>query len=230
MSAMHTRLSRRAALLLSAAAVTVGGVAAAVPGAAHADDTSLLRAAVAAAPSAREIITVSAPSTSSTTAQLSAWIPGSSTWTRVFGPINARLGSQGMGVASDTVPRTPMGVFGLDEAFGRQPNPGTSMPYSQVTARDWWDGNPKSPTYDRHVVGADPGPGSENLYNAGPVYDYAVHFNENPTHTPGKGSAFFLHVTDGTPTEGCVAVDRASMIALLKWLNPAYQPVISIGL
>ena len=117
------------------------------------------------------------------------------------------------------------------QAFGRQANPGTAMPYAQVDSRTWWGGNPASPTtYDRMVTGADPGPGSENLYGAGPVYDYAVHFDNNPSHTPGNGSAFFLHVTDGTPTAGCIAVSKDSMVSLLKWLAPSYTPVIVTGL
>ncbi|WP_369137788.1 L,D-transpeptidase family protein [Modestobacter versicolor] len=53
--------------------------------------------------------------------------------------------------------------------------------------------------------------------------------DHNRGGTPGAGSAFFLHVTDGAPTAGCVAVDRAAMQQLLRWLDPAATPVISIG-
>jgi L,D-peptidoglycan transpeptidase YkuD (ErfK/YbiS/YcfS/YnhG family) len=226
------RLKRRELLVVSGAALlAASGVTTFGAGsAAAAADDALLKAALAAVPGAREVITVAAPSMSSTDAQLSAWAPQPQGWTKVFGPIPAKLGSQGLGQSKDNIPRTPYGVFGLDQAFGRQPNPGTAMPYTQVDSKTWWDGNPKSATYDRMVTGADPGPGSENLYGAGPVYDYAVHFNQNPGHTPGDGSAFFLHVTDGTPTEGCVAVGKGSMVSLLKWLSPSYSPVLVTGL
>ncbi|MDF0532567.1 L,D-transpeptidase family protein [Tsukamurella sp. 8F] len=229
MTATSAKLSARAWALATALLLLVGLASVAAPSA-RADENSLLRSATSAAPQAQQIITVTAASASSTTAQLSAWIPKDGQWSRVFGPITAHLGSQGIGAAQDEVPRTPQGVWSLDQAFGRQANPGSAMPYFQATRSDWWDGSASSPTYDRQVnAPSSPGNGSENLYDAGPVYDYAVHFDNNPSHTPGKGSAFFLHVTDGNPTAGCVAVDRQSMISILKWLSPAYKPVIAIG-
>ena len=58
---------------------------------------------------------------------------------------------------------------------GRQPNPGTKMPYFQATSQDWWDEDARSPTYNTHVRGPDrPSSIAENLYDSGPVYDYAV--------------------------------------------------------
>ncbi|MDP0398327.1 L,D-transpeptidase family protein [Tsukamurella strandjordii] len=203
-----------------------------VPQAAAAEpDAALLDAAVAGVPGTQEVITVAAPSFSSTEVQVSAWAKLELGWTRVYGPVPGKVGQQGIGEGKDGVPRTPFGVFRLDLAFGRQDNPGTTLPYTKVTNQHWWDGNVNSPTYDRMVVqAASPGPESENLYDMGPVYDYAVHFDNNPTHTPGKGGAMFLHVTDGNPTLGCVAISREGMIALLKWLSPAYNPVLVTGL
>jgi L,D-peptidoglycan transpeptidase YkuD (ErfK/YbiS/YcfS/YnhG family) len=42
----------------------------------------------------------------------------------------------------------------------------------------------------------------------------------NPKRVPGAGSAFFLHVSSGRPTAGCVAVPRSNMVDLLRWLKP----------
>ncbi|MET9325476.1 L,D-transpeptidase family protein [Tsukamurella sp. NPDC003166] len=227
-------LLKRRQMLLGLTAVPVAAVAASltVPHAAAADaDKALLDAAVAAAPTAREVITVAAPSFSSTDVQVSAWALLQTGWTKVYGPVPGKVGQQGIGEGKDDVPRTPFGVFALDQAFGRQENPGTTLPYTKVGDQQWWDGNQSSPTYDTMVTRAiSPGPGSENLYGAGPVYDYAVHFNNNPAHTPGKGGAMFLHVTDGKPTLGCVAISRDGMITLLKWLAPAHNPVLVTGL
>ena len=75
---------------------------------------------------------------------------------------------------------------------------------------------------------ADPGQ-SENLYRIGAVYDYAIDMGYNRARTPGAGSAFFLHVTDGRPTGGCVAIDRAALVSILRWLDPAKAPVINVG-
>ena len=42
-------------------------------------------------------------------------------------------------------------------------------------------------------------------------------------------SSGILHVTDGSPTWGCVAVGRDEMRSLLTWLDPAASPRITIG-
>ena len=47
--------------------------------------------------------------------------------------------------------------------------------------------------------------------------------------TPGAGSAFFLHVSNGAPTAGCVAIPAGSLEALLTWLDPGARPLIAIG-
>ncbi len=76
----------------------------------------------------------------------------------------------------------PRSTFGFDQAFGREPNPGTKMPYFQATNQDWWDEDGKSPpTYNTHVrAAAQPSGIAENLYDSGPVYDYAVNITSNP--------------------------------------------------
>lgn|GEM_PF-566026 len=178
-----------------------------------------------------QMIVVTAPKASDPTATLTAFEKGADkSWKPVFGPTKAFLGSLGMGEPKDNVYRTPEGTFALDQAFGRQANPGTKMPYFQATRQDWWDSNMKSPTYNTHVRQANsPGGDSENLYDAGPVYDYAVNIAHNPQRTPGKASAMFLHVTNGEPTQGCVAIDRDVMRKILAWLDPAKHPKITIG-
>lgn len=187
--------------------------------------------AVPGAQETSQMIVVTAPVASSQTATLTAFEKDAAgQWKPVIGPTKAFLGEKGMGKAQDNVHRTPEGTFGLDQAFGRQANPGTKMPYFQATTQDWWDSNEKSPTYNTHVKSAtSPGGDSENLYNSGPVYDYAVNINHNPTNTPGDASAIFLHVTNGEPTQGCVAIDRDKMVEILKWLDPAKNPKITIG-
>lgn len=177
-----------------------------------------------------QLITVSAPSSSSTTATLTAWQRGSDGgWRAVIGPVVAHVGATGIGRASEGSQHTPAGTFALTQAFGRQVNPGTRMRYFKTDGLDWWDENPSSPSYNLHVRrSSSPGGASENLYYSGSVYDYVVNMDYNTARTPGAGSAFFLHVSDGTPTAGCVSVDRSVMVALLRWLDPAQHPYISI--
>jgi L,D-peptidoglycan transpeptidase YkuD (ErfK/YbiS/YcfS/YnhG family) len=148
---------------------------------------------------------------------------------------SARLGSAGIGVASEGSTRTPQGTWALTEGFGRLGNPGTALPYRVVDGDDWWVGDTRSPRYNEYAQCARrtcpfSEPASENLYDIGPVYDNAVVIDYNRPGVPGAGSAFFLHIANSSPTGGCVAVDRGSMTTLLRWLRPDAAPVISIGL
>ena len=59
---------------------------------------------------------------------------------------------------------------------------------------------------------------SENLQI--PQYKHAVVMGVNKAKTPGGGSAFFFHTTDGGPTEGCVAIDDATLVQIIRWLRP----------
>jgi L,D-peptidoglycan transpeptidase YkuD (ErfK/YbiS/YcfS/YnhG family) len=148
-------------------------------------------------------------------------------WQPVAAGINAKIGEKGMSADHyDGSMMTPMGVYSLDFAFGTQPNPGGGLQYVQVDDNHWWDGDMKSPTYNTMQVceksqcpfDTDPASGTENLDI--PQYAHAVVMGVNKERRPGKGGAFFLHTTDGGPTAGCVAVDDATMVKLIRWLRP----------
>lgn len=175
-------------------------------------------------------IVVGVPSESATAGTLTAYQRVGQQWKVVLGPTKAMVGDVGVGEGADGVHRTPVGTFTFDQAFGRQPNPGTKMPYFQATQQDWWDEDAGSPTYNTHVhSAANPSSITENLYDSGPVYDYAVNIAVNPKRIPGKVSGIFLHVTDGTPTWGCVAIGRNEMKSVLNWLDPSADPRITVG-
>ena len=175
-------------------------------------------------------VVVGVPAANATTGTLTAFQRVGQQWKVVLGPTAAKLGELGVGAPADGVHRTPVGTFTLDQAFGRQPNPGTRMPYFQATDEDWWDEDAGSPTYNTHVRRtARPSSIAENLYDSGPVYDYAVNIAVNPQRIPGRVSGIFLHVTDGTPTWGCVAIGRDEMRSVLNWLDPSASPRMTIG-
>lgn len=179
---------------------------------------------------AGQLITVVAPAATSTTATVTAWSRSTGRWRPIIGPVPARIGADGVGAASESRSRTPAGTYRLTQAFGRQPDPGAHLPYFQTTPTDWWDENPASPTYNTHVRrSTSPGGNSENLYDTGAVYDYAVNINYNTARTPGAGSAIFLHVSNGPATAGCVSIARNTLVQILQWLTPADTPVIVIG-
>lgn len=220
--AVTSTARRTAAAAVVCAAVAVAAVAIGSP------------AGAAAAPG--QVITVRAASASATTAVLEAWQRTSAgSYKRVYGPVTAYIGAQGIGTASETTSRTPAGQFTLTEAFGIAANPGTALPYRKVDGNDWWVSDVRSRLYNTHQRCA---PGhcpfneraSERLAAAGAVYAYAVviDYNRRPVRA-GAGSAFFLHVTNGRPTAGCVAIPRANLVWLMRWLRPADHPIISMG-
>lgn len=181
-----------------------------------------------AAPS--QMIVVSVPEADSPTGTLTAYQRDGSTWRAVLGPTPADLGELGVGAPQDDVFRTPVGTYPLGQAFGREPNPGTRMPYFQATEADWWDEDQASPTYNTHVHADEiDSTDAENLYDSGSIYDYAVLIEHNPARVPGRSAGIFLHVSDGGPTWGCVAIGRDEMRSVLRWLDPAASPHITIG-
>ncbi|MGW4527942.1 L,D-transpeptidase family protein [Amycolatopsis sp. NPDC004378] len=191
-------------------------------------------AATPVSPGPQQRVTVAADPASATTAVLTAWQRTGDGWTKAYGPITAQVGKDGIGQASEATSRTPAGVWPLTEAFGTEAAR-TALPYRVVTTSDWWVSDPESRYYNTHVSCA---PGTcpfdeaagENLGEAGPAYAHAVviDYNRSPV-VPGAGSAFFLHVTTGKPTAGCVAIPAADLEALLRWLDPAQHPVIEIS-
>jgi L,D-peptidoglycan transpeptidase YkuD (ErfK/YbiS/YcfS/YnhG family) len=177
-----------------------------------------------------QMIVVSAPVAESPTGSLTAYERSGSQWRVVLGPTPADFGELGLGAPADDVFRTPVGTFPLGQAFGREPNPGTRMPYFQTTDADWWDEDVDSPTYNTHVRAAEiDSRDAENLFDSGPIYDYAVLIEHNPQRIPGRSAGIFLHVSDGEPTWGCVAVGRDQMRSILRWLDPTAHPHITIG-
>jgi L,D-peptidoglycan transpeptidase YkuD (ErfK/YbiS/YcfS/YnhG family)/uncharacterized protein YceK len=184
---------------------------------------------------ATQVITVVASSTASTTATLQRWTRSGTGWLPFGAAVTAHLGSAGLTLhPSESLSATPIGSFTLTQAFGHDANPGTQLPYLQTTPDDWWISQP-GPLYNTHQRCASAcaftqGDPNEHLYYETPFYNYAVVIDYNTgTVTQGAGSAFFLHVTDGNPTAGCVSVPQASEIAILDWLDPAAAPRILIG-
>jgi L,D-peptidoglycan transpeptidase YkuD (ErfK/YbiS/YcfS/YnhG family) len=167
---------------------------------------------------------VSVVSTGGSNATMDIYQRTASGWQSLRGGIPTHVGSAGLAQqAKSGVPATPTGVYSLDSAFGTAPNPGTGLPYTQVGPNHWWSGDDHSPTFNTMQVcpkaqcpfnTAD----SENLQI--PQYKHAVVMGVNKNKTPGGGAAFFFHTTDGGPTEGCVAVDDAQLVSIMKWLRP----------
>lgn len=180
-----------------------------------------------------QVVWATAPA-GATQGTLELWQKAGGKWKRTFG-VGAWFGKQGISPnASEQTSYTPEGTFTLTEAFGRLKNPGTRLPYLHVDSSKtwWWVSDVNSPLYNQKYQCAKADcpfntDASENLYDAGPVYDYAVvmDYNRDPV-VAGKGSAFFIHVTNNKPTAGCVSIPDTQMKQLVKTLKPANKPVI----
>jgi L,D-peptidoglycan transpeptidase YkuD (ErfK/YbiS/YcfS/YnhG family) len=126
--------------------------------------------------------------------------------------------------ARDGIPATPMGVYSLDFAFGTEPSPGGGLKYFQTTPDYWWSA--EGPTYNTMQVckkadctfDTSPASGTENLYI--PAYAHAIVMGVNKERIPGNGGAFFVHTSNGAPTAGCVALDDATLVKIIRWLQP----------
>ncbi|MFS8096921.1 hypothetical protein LFM09_07245 [Lentzea alba] len=174
--------------------------------------------------SATQVISVVGAGGSNAT--LSTWEKSGNGWTRVFDGVGAKVGSPGISSSyREGSSYTPAGVFPITGAFGRQSDPGAGVSYLRVDNQDWWVSDVNSPDYNTHqrcARGTCPfnESKSENLWDTGAVYDYALVMGVNAQRVPGAGSAFFVHVTNGAPTAGCVAIAASTLVSILRWVRP----------
>ncbi len=182
-----------------------------------------------------QVILVTAASYRTIKATLRAYEGSAGQFHPVSLPMPAVLGRNGLappGSKTEGDGRTPSGTFRLVYAFGYQPQVQTNMPYRQATDEDFWVDDPNSPQYNQWVRDKAQANSYERMRRDDDQYAYGVVIDYNSERIPWLGSAIFLHVWAGpeSPTAGCVAVSKEHMKALLGWLNPAYRPVITIGL
>ena len=140
------------------------------------------------------------------------------------------------GVIGETAKRegdgaTPVGTFALRRVVWRSDRlaqPGTRLLVAPIKESDGWCDDPKRPEYNRPV--SLPFAGSaEHLWRDDHLYDVVVILghNDDPPRA-GMGSAIFLHVAkpDLAPTEGCVAMPRDDLIALLSEVSPGDHLIV----
>jgi L,D-peptidoglycan transpeptidase YkuD (ErfK/YbiS/YcfS/YnhG family) len=147
---------------------------------------------------------------------------------RLFWPSgSARAAVGSVGVRADKREgdgATPAGTFSLRFGMWRRDRVGLPplvLPMTPLLERHAWVDDPQDANYNRLVELPYPSH-AERLWRSDEIYDLlvVVGYNMNPTR-PGAGSAIFLHIArpDFSPTEGCVAVDRAVLLRLLPALG-----------
>jgi L,D-peptidoglycan transpeptidase YkuD (ErfK/YbiS/YcfS/YnhG family) len=192
---------------------------------------------------AAQLIVVSSPTPAPADflATLRAYEWSGGRWRPALGPWPAETGYGHMRrVRHEGDGSTPIGVFGIGTTmYGNRPEPaGLHYAYRQLVCGDWWDEDPFSPRYNQFVAlrcGSTPSfaSWSEPLWTETLAYPYfaVLDFNTNPIRrgSGAPGSGIFLHSWVDGPTAGCVALHTRELLRLLRWLRPAEQPVIEIG-
>jgi L,D-peptidoglycan transpeptidase YkuD (ErfK/YbiS/YcfS/YnhG family) len=181
--------------------------------------------------SARQVVLVTAGSTSSTYARLSWWLRTSDgAWHMYRGEVTARVGVHGMSTSKrEGDGKTPIGVFPVGIGFGWYSNPGTKLYWRIADSNSRWVDDSDSAYYNLWMQAPAAGRWDSAERMRITPYTYGMQIAYNRERTPGKGSAIFLHLPTGGATAGCVAVDKATVIAALRWLNPSLHPVFVIG-
>lgn len=97
----------------------------------------------------------------------------------------------------------------------------TALPWRWIRPDDGWSDDPVDPAYNRAVRHPHPF-SAERLWRGDGLYDLIVILGHNDAPPlPGLGSAIFLHCwRDAATTEGCVAVAKDDLIALVERLTP----------
>lgn len=116
---------------------------------------------------------------------------------------------------------TPAGAFplrGLLYRADRLAAPKTALPAKAITPEDGWCDDQADAAYNRQIRLPYPAR-AEKLWRDDALYDVVVVLGHNDDPPiPGMGSAIFLHVasSDYAPTEGCVALALADLLAVLR--------------
>ena len=119
--------------------------------------------------------------------------------------------------------KTPIGTFELGIVFGIHDKNKLalhdSLEYIKINHNLYWVDDIKSKHYNQLIDLAKTEKdwnSAEHLIDYYVQYEYAIEIKSNPQNMPGKGSAIFLHCSNGESTAGCIAIEREKMIELLK--------------
>ena len=223
-------------LVLSLVAPTSSLVANATPRSHAAAACSAAADAVSGASTSDQLVTVVAATSRSQHATLEFFVRLGGCFRLVGSPYPAFVGRNGLSAdhheGDDT---TPIGLFGFQSTmYGVTPIP--VSPTVPPTGLRRLVGRtvvvpalqPLRPRALRHGAGL-----RRRLRGAladRPSYDYfaVIAYNRHPI-VPGKGSAIFLHVSDGQPTAGCVSIPVTDLLRVLRALRANLHPLIDIA-
>jgi L,D-peptidoglycan transpeptidase YkuD (ErfK/YbiS/YcfS/YnhG family) len=142
--------------------------------------------------------------------------------------VRCALGEAGVKPAADKREgdkASPIGVWPIRRVLWRPdkgPQPVTAIPSAPLAKDDGWCETPDHPDYNRQIKLPHPA-AHETMWRDDDLYDLVLVLghNDDPV-VPGMGSAIFLHLARPgyTPTQGCVALAREDVEALLAAARP----------
>jgi glucan-binding YG repeat protein len=174
-----------------------------------------------------QLILVTTSSYNTNKAQILTFEKVDNKWYEKFN-IEGYIGQLGFAaIMSEGGKKSPRGKYSIGTAFGRYHNPGTKLPYRQISSNDVWVDDPKSTLYNTwQKASENNGRWSSAEKMDIPAYNYGFVINYNTEERiPGAGSAIFFHVSSNY-TLGCTGTSQQNVISILNWLDPSKNPVI----
>ncbi len=167
---------------------------------------------------------------SSHDAEVSMYVKVDGQYKPLFENIQGFGGYNGFCKVKEGDGKTPCGTFDMGMVFGIKPDPGSPVGYHQVADGDYWVGDHDSKLYNQFSRLSEDTPfdpkRAEHLPDYKSDYNYCVDMGYNSEHIIGKGSALFLHCSNGKATYGCVGIDEEFMITVIRNLTPTAKIII----
>ncbi|MEO2075548.1 MAG: cell wall-binding protein [Bacillus sp. (in: firmicutes)] len=142
--------------------------------------------------------------------------------------ISGYIGKEGFAATmKEGAKKSPRGKYTIGTAFGRYQNPGTKLPYRQITNDDVWVDDSASTLYNTWQKESENNgrwSSAEKMNISAYNYGFVINYN-TVERIPGAGSAIFFHVANDY-TLGCTGTAQNKVINILKWLDPGKHPVI----
>ena len=149
------------------------------------------------------------------------------TFTLENGDILALVGKNGPGKQSEGDVKTPLGTWTIGEAYGIKEDPGSLVPFTQITDDMYWCATGSNGRNYNTLLYKSEHPDwdyseDEHLMDYPIRYAYLLDLGYNAPGAPYAGNAIFLHCwkEPDYPTGGCVAVSEESMVRILQTVTP----------
>ena len=153
--------------------------------------------------------------------------------------VSGYVGSNGIASANNNSTegsnKTPYGTYYCRTGFGNgsKEKIGVKMStwYDISSGVHTWSGSGTSAGFDGgkdivinkyydHAVSGGTGAETISAYkDTSYKYSMFIEYNSGTTAKAGKGSAFFLHVSSGNPTAGCVSIPENDMLNIARWAD-----------